>query len=65
MVASTAKQCLQKLSFGFYEIHDSIALLRDVQRSICPHPPTPSPRWGEGEQEWLKVPLPLWERDLG
>ena len=38
---------------------------RDVQLSIRPHPPTPSPALGEGEQEWLKVPLPLWERDLG
>jgi len=38
--------------------------LPDVQFSIRPllrrsklHPPTPSPRLGEGEQEWLKVPL--------
>jgi hypothetical protein len=36
------------------------------------HPPAPAtralrstPKTGEGEQEFLKVPLPLWERDLG
>ncbi|UIE39859.1 hypothetical protein [Leptodesmis sichuanensis] len=30
-----------------------------------PHPPTPSPNLGEGEPSHLKVPLPIWERDLG
>lgn len=40
--------------------------LCDVQLLICPHPPTPSPSLGEGEQERLdEIPLPLWERDLG
>jgi hypothetical protein len=28
-------------------------------------PPAPSPVLEEGEQECLKVPLPIWERDLG
>ena len=28
------------------------------------HPPTPSPKMGEGEPDRLKVPLPTWERDL-
>jgi hypothetical protein len=33
-------------------VSDSIvANSRDVQRSIRPHPPTPSLMWGEGEQE--------------
>ena len=32
----------------------------------CPHPPAPSPKRGEGGQDLaFKVPLPLWERDLG
>jgi hypothetical protein len=31
-----------------------------------PHPPAPSPKRGEGGQDLaFKVPLPLWERDLG
>ena len=31
-----------------------------------PHPPAPSPLLGEGGQDLaFKVPLPLWERDLG
>ncbi len=32
---------------------------------VSPHPPAPSPALGEGDQELLKVPLLLWERDLG
>jgi len=51
---------------------DSIDLLHESAR--CPHPPTPSPKVGEGEPELLgygdlvagdQVPLPTWERDLG
>ena len=31
-----------------------------------PHPPAPSPKRGEGGPDLaFKVPLPLWERDLG
>jgi hypothetical protein len=50
----------------------SIDLLRESANS--PHPPTPSPKGGEGEPENgsygdfvvdFQVPLPTWERDLG
>jgi hypothetical protein len=49
----------------------SIDLLHESARS--PHPPTPSPKGGEGEPEIgsdgdfvvdFQVPLPTWERDL-
>src|SRR5208282_3115733 len=30
-----------------------------------PHPPTPSPKEGEGEKDLLAPPLPPWERGLG
>ncbi|RFP59124.1 MAG: hypothetical protein BJG00_009890 [Limnothrix sp. CACIAM 69d] len=47
-------------------------LLRESANS--PHPPTPSPKEGEGKPEignngdfvvGCQVPLPTWERDLG
>jgi len=50
----------------------ALDLLHESAR--CPHPPTPSPKVGEGEPELLgygdlvagdQVPLPTWERDLG
>ena len=32
---------------------------------FCPHPLTPSPKWGEGEQEAPAPLSPLWERGWG
>jgi hypothetical protein len=53
-------------------LNPSLDLLHESANS--PHPPTPSPKRGEGEPEIgnygdfvvdFQVPLPTWERDLG
>jgi len=53
--------------FTVKHFNDSVQgnLLMRGATKANPHPPAPAPIKGEGEPESFRVPLSLWERDLG